>query len=271
VNLGFAQDEAIDLAEAFVSKAFELEPDFPPALAIRGAVEVAHRADLRGSVKSLKKALAANPNDTVALVFLAATLLCQGGKPEAARPLVERMAEIDPLSYPTHWLLGALPFFQGEFENASIAWGRLHEMTPGNPMYEFYFALALACGGNRDRALEVLREPDSMEAEGIPTRFCHMLRCALLNDGAGVVAQLTPEFHQTASRDGEWAYHVAARLAPVDHAAEALEWLGYALDAGFINYPMLADHDPFLSTLHGDARYEVFAEHVKSEWESFTF
>ena len=269
VNLGFAQDEAIDLAETYVSRALELEPDFPPALAIRGAVELAHRADLQRSMNSLKRALAADPNDTVALVFLAATLLCQGGKPEAARPLIERVAEIDPLSYPTHWLRGALPFFQGEYESASVAWGRLHDMTPGNPMYEFYYALALAYGGNRDRALEVLRGPESTEAEDVAARFCHMLRCALLDDAPGVLNQLTPEFRQTASRDPEWAYHVAARLALVHHETEALEWLGYAMDAGFINYPMLADHDPFLAKLRCNPRYEALLKEAKERWEAF--
>ena len=269
VNLGFAQDEAIEQAEEYVAKALELDPDFPVALAIRGGIEGAYRADLRGSIRTLRRALAGDPDEVLALVFLAAYLLDVAGKPEVARPLVEHLAKIDPLSYTTHWLQGALFFFQGEYDTASVAWRRLHEMTPGNPMYQFYYALALAYGGDSDVALQVLQRPEPAEAEDVASRFCRMLKCALLSDREGMLAEITPEFRQTAGRDGGWAHHVAANFAWVGSKEEALEWLGYAEDAAFINYPMLAEHDPFLARLRGEPRFDALVERVKHEWESF--
>ncbi|UCC84335.1 MAG: hypothetical protein JSW46_05235 [Gemmatimonadota bacterium] len=269
VNLGFAQDEAIDLAEEYVSKALELEPDFPAALAIRGAIEGAHRANLRGGIQYLRRALARDPDDFVALVFLAAYLVCAAGKPEAARPFVEHLTKIGPLSYETHWLQGALFFYRGKHESASLAWRRLHEMTPGNPMYKFYYALALAYDGDFDAALQVLEGPEPAGAEDVASRFCRMLKCALLDDTDGVLAEITPGLRQTAVRDGGWAHHVAANLAWVGSEEEALEWLGYAVDADFINYPMLAEHDPFLARLRGKPRFDALLERVKSEWETF--
>ncbi len=269
VNLGFAQDEAIELAEEYVAKALELDPDSSAALAIRGAIEGAQRANLRGGIRSLRRALAEDPDEVVALVFLAAYLVQLAGKPEAARPLVEHLAKIDPLSYPTHWLQGGPFFYQGKYESASIAWRRLHEMTPGNPMFQFYYALALAYGGDSDAALQVLQGPEPAEAEDVASRFCRMLKCALLSDRDGVLAEITPEFRQTAARDGAWASHVAADLALVGAKEEALEWLGYAVDAAFINYPMLAEHDPFLARLRGEPRFDALLERVKHEWENF--
>jgi TolB-like protein len=269
VNMGVAQDEAIELAEEYVSRALELDPDFPAALAIRGTIEGGYRADLRRGVRSLRRALSANPDETLAVAFLAVFLVHLAGRPEAARPLVEHLAEIDPLNYVTHWLQGALFFFQGEHRSASVAWRRLHEMAAGSPMYAFYYALALAYDGDCGAALQVLQVPEPAEAENVGSRLCRMLGCALLNDKEGLLAEITPEFRRTAARDGTWAQHVAADLALVGAKEEALEWLGYAVDAGFINYPMLAEHDPFLANLRGEPQFESLAERVRHEWENF--
>jgi hypothetical protein len=96
-----------------------------------------------------------------------------------------------------------------------------------------------------------------------------MLKCALLDDTDGVLAEITPELRQTAVRDGGWAHHVAANLAWVGSKEGALEWLGYAVDADFINYPMLGEHDPFLAELRGEPRFDALLENVKHEWENF--
>ncbi len=51
--------------------------------------------------------------------------------------------------------------------------------------------------------------------------------------------------------------------------ATALEWLAVAVDRGFVNYPLLATHDPFLATVRGEARFDALMERVKDEWEHF--
>jgi len=51
-----------------------------------------------------------------------------------------------------------------------------------------------------------------------------------------------------------------------DHA---LGWLTIAVDRGFINYPFLAEHDPFFSGLRGDPRFQQIAEAVRGRWERF--
>jgi hypothetical protein len=50
---------------------------------------------------------------------------------------------------------------------------------------------------------------------------------------------------------------------------EALRWIEQAVNVGFINRPMLAEHDPFLTKLRGQPEYEALLERVKREWESF--
>ncbi len=48
-----------------------------------------------------------------------------------------------------------------------------------------------------------------------------------------------------------------------------MDWLANTVDRGFINYPMLAQHDPFLTRLSGDPRFEEITARAKLEWEQF--
>ena len=49
----------------------------------------------------------------------------------------------------------------------------------------------------------------------------------------------------------------------------ALDWLAIAIDRGFINYPFLAQHDPFFATLRSDPRFQELMETVRDRWERF--
>jgi hypothetical protein len=50
---------------------------------------------------------------------------------------------------------------------------------------------------------------------------------------------------------------------------EAVGWLENAADRGFINYPYIAEYDPFLATISQDERYKQLLNRIKYEWEHF--
>ncbi len=49
---------------------------------------------------------------------------------------------------------------------------------------------------------------------------------------------------------------------------DALQWLRTAIDQGFINYPYLTEHDPFLEAISGDPRFRQMMDEVKPRWEA---
>lgn len=155
-NLGIAQEEAIALSDDYISKALALDPDLPLALTIRGIVEVAFRGNPQEAVSLLKRALAANPNEPFALTFLTIAYVDYAGRTAAARPLVEQLPKLDPFGVLTHWLCGAVPFFEGDFQKASVEWQGLCKVAPDAPIWRFCRALAVSYAGDLEGALGIV-------------------------------------------------------------------------------------------------------------------
>lgn len=49
----------------------------------------------------------------------------------------------------------------------------------------------------------------------------------------------------------------------------ALHWLEIAVARGFINFPFLAYHDPFVASLRTDSRFGRLMVTVKGRWDGF--
>ncbi len=55
----------------------------------------------------------------------------------------------------------------------------------------------------------------------------------------------------------------------IGHKQEALDWLENAIDRGFINYPLIAQHDPFFKKFKDDERFKKLLVRLKNECEEF--
>ena len=60
-----------------------------------------------------------------------------------------------------------------------------------------------------------------------------------------------------------------AIISATSLADESLRWLEIAIERGFINYPFLAQHDPFFKSLRSDPRFEQLLDTVHERWEKF--
>ena len=90
---------------------------------------------------------------------------------------------------------------------------------------------------------------------------------ALNGNPAGVAGCITTEVISVAEGDPYHAWNVAECYALIDNADQALHWLDRAVSRGFVNYPLIAELDPFLASVRRDPRFASLRQSVKGKWE----
>ena len=103
---------------------------------------------------------------------------------------------------------------------------------------------------------------------GMFARFCV---AALQGDRDRALAAMTPDLELLAGRDIQLSLMIGSCYAMLGLVSDAVSWLRQAMHRGFINYPLLAEHDPFLKALHDQSRFVSLMERAKREWETFEF
>ena len=80
---------------------------------------------------------------------------------------------------------------------------------------------------------------------------------------------MTPVLQETFKRDAGFSFLASEVMALFGEKKESMDWLENAVNRGFINYPLLAEKDPFLANIRGEERFKKLMERVKYEWEHF--
>jgi tetratricopeptide (TPR) repeat protein len=194
------------------------------------------------------------------------------GRVAKARPLIERLLVLDPLTPLSQCLRAFADAMEGNFSPAIEAYRRMLEMDPGNPMARLFYVWILVVEGRNDIIATVLEgAPHELNAT-IPARLTRFLALAAAGNAAGAHACLTTgtDISDVLAR----AADVLPRLVAQGYALagmpdRALHWLTVAVDRGFINYPFLAHHDPCFATLRASPAYQALMEVVRERWAAF--
>ena len=268
VNIGVAQEDHIAKAEEYAQKALALDPDSPQAHDVIGMINGAFYGNVREGIRQLKMALAVNPNDSNALMFLPSCYVISVGKPAAAIPLVQRFKQVNPLDPLNYWLQGALYFYDANYELALEQIRQWYQADPEGPITQFFYAWTLTYNKLLDEAFSIIDQGAKVTPDNACTKFGLLLKYGLLNDREKALREITPDFQKTCRRDHQWSYFVAIMLALNDAREESLDWLANAVNRGFINYPEL-ERNPYFDNIRGEERFKRLSERVKYEWEHF--
>ena len=57
---------------------------------------------------------------------------------------------------------------------------------------------------------------------------------------------------------------------PITEPVDAVRWLRICVTRGFVNYPFLAERDPFLESVRGDAAFQGLMGEVRQRWEAIS-
>ena len=271
VNVGIVPvaqyEEYLRKAESCAARVFRLNPQSSKGHGLRGAIRN-NRADPAGAMEDFKQALALDPNDPEALLWLGYGYAVAGQMP-LARALMERLQRVDPLTSINLGMYGMIEMYDGRYDEALRWTQRAVEIDPSNPTQRMLHAMTLAANGRRDEAIAIF---DSVARE-TPlmawTRLSPAMACALRGDREGVLKAITPELRAAAQWDDIFSWWAADCFALVDERESALDFLQRAVDFGYINWPFLSQHEPFLANIRSEARFVKLMERVHRAWEAF--
>ncbi len=269
VNIGAQQEDHITKAEEYAKKALALDPNCAKALAILGAIASAMRGNQQEGVRYLKEALSHDPNEPAALFMLACLYLQYVGKIPAAVPLIERFARVDPLNLLVYNAQGARYFYEGRYDLALEPVSRAYQIDPGNPSTADQYAVVLLYNKKIAEASVVVDRVAKEFPDNVYTKFALIARSAVMNDREAVFLEMTSDLLETCRRDAAYSQWLASYLALIGEKEKALDWLENAVNCGFLNYPLLAERDPWFANIRGEPRFKKLLERVKSEWERF--
>ena len=267
VNVGAEHEESLAQAEEYAKKALALDPEFGKAHAMLGWIAMWSNPQTANDY--LKKAFSISPDDSFVLQGYAIYYVQVVGKIAAATRLLERLIQVDPLDLTTKWLQGGIHFYNGEYNLALSQWQKLYDLYPENPIAQFYFAATMIYLGQLDSAFSIIDKGASASPNNAFTKLGLMLKYAKMEDKDKTFLEMTPDFQKTCHRDITFSHHLAGIFSLLGSKKDALDWLQSAIDRGFINYPLLAEKDPWLANIRGEPRFKKLMERVKYEWEHF--
>jgi TolB-like protein/tetratricopeptide (TPR) repeat protein len=267
VNVGAEHEECLAQAEEYAKKALAMDPEFGKAHAMLGWI--AMWSNPRTANDHLKKASSISPDDTLVLQGSTMYYVMEVGKIAAAARLLERLVQVDPLDFTTKWLQGGIHFYNGEYNLALSRWQKLYDIYPEIPIVQFYLAATMVYLGQVDSAFSLIDQSASATPNNAFTKLGLMLKYATMEDKGKTFLEMTPDFQKTCHRDITFSHHLAGIFSLLGSKKDALDWLQSAIDRGFINYPLLAEKDPWLANIRGEERFKKLMERVKYEWEHF--
>ncbi|HJP60253.1 MAG TPA: tetratricopeptide repeat protein [Gemmatimonadaceae bacterium] len=271
VNVGIVAvtqyEEYLSKADSCAARVFALNPESSKGYGLRGAIRN-NRADSAGGMEDFKKALALDPNDPEALLWLGYGYAV-AGRMSLARALMERLQRVDPLTAINLGMYGMIEMYDGCYDEALRWTQRAVDIDPANPTQRMLHALMLAANGRRDEAI-VIFDAVARETPLIAwTQLAPAMACALRGDREGVRRAITPELRAAAWWDDIFSRWAADCFALVNERDSALDFLERAVDFGYINSPFLSQHEPFLANIRGEPRFVRLMERVHRGWEAF--
>ena len=271
VNVGLVPVEQYEdylaRADACANRIFELNPNSPKAYGLRGAIRN-NRADAAGSRADFKKALVFDRNDPEALLWLGYHYAV-GGRVPMARALMDRLQQVDPLTSINLAMYGIVAMCDGDYAEALRWTQRSVDVDPGNPTHRMVHAQTLAANGRTEEAIAILHGVSSDAPAMAWARLASALGFALARDRRQVLNVLTPDLREAARWDDIFSWWMADSFALVGETDAALDAVERMIDLGVVNYPFLAEYEPFFSPLRSEPRFGRLMEQARERWNAF--
>jgi non-specific serine/threonine protein kinase len=268
INAGISSDtDYLAKARDCANQALEIDPEAAHAHRLLGLISV-QEGDSQRAVHLLKRAIAADPNDSDTLSWYSA--VCGlSGKAHAAMPLARRILEIDPLTPVYRFIPGLLSLMGGEFADALPSFEDAIRLDPSNTMLLWCRGQILALLRRDEDAITQFRAIQQLDASNYFAQLGAVMQAALLGDRKTFNQTATADLLQISEHDPHYSWNVAQCFALIGDTASSLSWVDKAMSKGFINYPMISRWDPLLTPIRQTPQFDALVDRLRERWESF--
>jgi len=268
INAGISSDtDYLAKARDCANQALEIDPDSAHAHRLLGLISV-QEGDSQRAVHLLKRAIAADPNDSDTLSWYSA--VCGlSGKAHAAMPLARRILEIDPLTPVYRFIPGLLSLMGGEFADALPSFEDAIRLDPSNTMLLWCRGQILALLRRDEEAIAQFRAIQQIDPVHFFSQLGAVMQAALVGDREAFNRAATSELLQISEHDPHYSWNLAQCFALVGDTEKSLSWINTAMSKGFINYPMISRWDPLLTPIRKTPQFDSLVDRLRERWENF--
>ncbi len=260
-------ERPLQQADRCATQVLALEPGSPAALQLRGWIHYS-RGRIGSAVRDLNEALASEPYNADTLLLLCNCYLISGHV-TTARPLLQRLASVDPLTPISLCMPAFADVMEGKFARALKPYRQMFELDPANPLARLFYVWVLILNRRPRQARALVAGCPADLHDTLSGWVMRLLVAAAAGQLEKAPAPLPAALEALAAATDMFPRFLAQAFALADQRPAALRWLRIAIDRGFINYPFLARHDPCLKRLRRDARFQRLLRLTRRRWESF--
>jgi serine/threonine protein kinase/tetratricopeptide (TPR) repeat protein len=264
VNMNIAPAAArLPQALEYVERALAIDPQHALAIFVRGLV-AGSRGRQEEALSDLYRANELWPGDANILAELCRFSNTAGLRHHGA--FVDRIGLIDPLTAMSALVTSSYHWTGGRFEASIAGSRRVCEMSNPASMFPIMAGAQLAVAGRGAEAAAILQKSaDALKGTSLG-REAAFLCYGLLGDRDRALPFAPPT--DSAIQNEFAAIFTADAYAAIGCRDEAIRWVRNAVEHGLINFPFLAEYDPFLATVRSEPAFQELLHEVKGRWES---
>ncbi|MDQ3683488.1 MAG: tetratricopeptide repeat protein, partial [Bacteroidota bacterium] len=257
----------LEKAYQYAKKSLELDSDSPQAHFVQGILAF-KKGNLQEASYIFKKVLHEDQNNPDALHFLTVTY-CMAGRPDAARPVLERLLQVDPLTTNSYAFPGVIELYSGNIQESLPPFQMWFQMDPDGPFTRFWYSNALALNNKLEECFEILDGTIQEMPTLIFAKFALFFKSALLGDKESALKHATNELKNIAASLDYLPKFMALSFALINEKDEAVNWLKKTLDFGYSPYPLLLKLEIFHNVLSDHPGFQAYMEEIKKRSEHF--
>jgi DNA-binding winged helix-turn-helix (wHTH) protein/TolB-like protein len=293
------------LAIKMLEKSTEIDPNYASAWAYLGAsytsdaaFEFGGREQYQRAQAAYERALAIQPSDLDAQIFLA-NLLVDTGRVEQAVPLVLDAIKTNPNFAPAHWELGYAYRFAGMLDESLAECERALQLDPlvkangsvlntylylgqyekfvdslpdptDSSFFLFYRGFGEFYQGHNEQASRDFERAYQLQPS-LYAQIGKALNEAIVHreaNGLAILHTVEGRIRERGVGDPEAMYKVAQAYAVLHDKPSALRALRSSVESGFFSYPYLAS-DPLLNGLRDDSEFGKVLEAARQRHQAF--